>query len=552
MSLPAFLRTLLIFSWVSLLALVARAETTLDAPATAASGAKVEVKWTGPVKDSDMLYVLLPNAPDSEYPVPGNAYTFGTSPTQLLTPEPPGEYEIRFIEGGSGAVLARRRIQITPVTATLRAPANVASGNTVVVEVTGPRNEYDTVTIVPVSEPEGNIGPGHNEYVSDRTKVSVKAPEAPGEYEIRYVRGQSRGTLASIKLSIGGTSATLKGPGKAEADSYIKVKWTGPGNEFDQIVIAPKGAPENAWKSSNYVFQKSPTLIRVPIELGAYELRYQTGQSGTTLARDELEVIPAKQETGLLRVTGARNGAPAADGAVEIILDASGSMLQRIGSERRIDIAKQTLTHLTAQVIPARTPFALRVFGREADSCQTDLDIAVSPLDAAAVAQKVAALEAKNGAKTPIGASLAKVAGDLRAVKGERLVILVTDGEETCGGAPRREIEKLRKQGVNVRVNIVGFALEDAKLAATFRQWSAAGNGAYFDARDAQGLKDALTAALRPAYQVTDASKRVVADGVAGGEAVKLMPGTYTVTLKGQKRSQRVTLKAKETASVEF
>jgi hypothetical protein len=536
-----------------LLALGARAETTLDAPAATPSGAHIQVKWAGPVKDGDMLYVVLPNAPDSEYPAGTNAYTFGTSPTKLLTPEPPGEYEIRFIEGGSSAVLARRRIQITPVTATLRAPANVASGNTVVVEVTGPRNEYDAVTIVPVGEPEGNIGAGHNDYVFDRPKVSVRAPEAPGEYEIRYVRGQSRSTLTSIKLSVGGTSATVKGPGKAAAGSEIKVQWTGPANEYDQIVIATPGAPENEWRSANFVFQRSPATLKVPVELGRYELRYQTGQSGTTLARDELEVIPGKQEPGLLRVTvGGGNGGASPDGAVEIILDASGSMLQRMGSERRIDVAKQTLTHLTAQVIPARTPFALRVFGREADSCQTDLDIAVSPLDAAAVAQKVATLEAKNGAKTPIGASLAQVAGDLKAVKGERLVILVTDGEETCGGAPRREIEKLRKQGVNVRVNIVGFALEDAKLAATFRQWSAAGNGAYFDARDANGLKEALTAATRTAYQVSDAGKRVVAEGVAGGAAVKLMPGTYTVTLKGQQRSQRVTVKEKETASLEF
>jgi hypothetical protein len=82
----------------------------------------------------------------------------------------------------------------------------------------------------------------------------------------------------------------------------------------------------------------------------------------------------------------------------------------------------------------AGTPFAFRVFGREVDSCQTDLDIPLSPLNASAVASKVNALEVKNNARTPIGASLEKVTSDLAAVKGERLVVLLTDGEETCGG----------------------------------------------------------------------------------------------------------------------
>ena len=118
----------------------------------------------------------------------------------------------------------------------------------------------------------------------------------------------------------------------------------------------------------------------------------------------------ASSEPGKIAVTlapGAKN--PVAPW--RLILDASGSMLQKLGAVRRIDIAKQTLTKLTSSTIPAGTPFALRVFGREVDSCQTDLDVPVGPLNPAAVGQRIAALNAKNGAKTPIGASLAKARG---------------------------------------------------------------------------------------------------------------------------------------------
>jgi von Willebrand factor type A domain len=238
---------------------------------------------------------------------------------------------------------------------------------------------------------------------------------------------------------------------------------------------------------------------------------------------------------------------------VEIILDASGSMLQKLGSERRIDIAKRTLHKLVGSTIPPGTPFAFRVFGREVDSCQTDLDVPVAPLNVAAVQGRINALVAKNGAKTPIGASLDKAAEDLKSVSGEKLVVLVTDGEETCGGDPAAAIANLRKAGMTTRVSIVGFALDDATLAATFRRWSDAGGGAFFDAKDAAGLDKSLTEALRPGFEVVNAQGQVLASGIVGGDAVTVPAGNHQVRIKGRANSAKpVVVNPKETASVSF
>jgi hypothetical protein len=58
---------------------------------------------------------------------------------------------------------------------------------------------------------------------------------------------------------------------------------------------------------------------------------------------------------------------------------------------------------------------------------------------------------------------------------------------------------------------------------------------------------------MRPGFEVIDAKSQVVAEGVAGGETVKVMPGSYTVRLKGQKSAPKpVTVKQKETATVAF
>ena len=125
-----------------------------------------------------------------------------------------------------------------------------------------------------------------------------------------------------------------------------------------------------------------------------------TGRSRQILATADVEITPGSIP-GKLRVTDGRaeTGGRSLEalGAVELILDASGSMLQRLEGSRRIEIAKEALTGLIEDVVPEKTPFALRVFGhREADSCRTDLEIPLGPLSPASATAKIAGIQARN------------------------------------------------------------------------------------------------------------------------------------------------------------
>ena len=219
--------------------------------------------------------------------------------------------------------------------------------------------------------------------------------------------------------------------------------------------------------------------------------------------------------------------------AVELILDASGSMLQRIEGRRRIAIARDVLTQAVREYIPAGMPVALRVFGhREADACRTDLEIPLAPLDPEAAAARIAGINAMNLAKTPIAASLAAVEEDLRGA-GSGVVVLVTDGEETCGGDPAAVIDSLKAKGFDVSLNIVGLAIDDAALAAQFAAWADAGDGRYFAADDQRGLDNAIERALRTAFTVHDQDGVEMATGEVGGDAVALDSGSYRVVVHG-------------------
>lgn len=265
-------------------------------------------------------------------------------------------------------------------------------------------------------------------------------------------------------------------------------------------------------------FDRASTLMRRPAD---YTLEVQT----------EFREAPGP---GLLSIlaTEAAEGAAMAGGAVELILDASGSMLQRVQGKRRIVIAKEVLTEAVRERIPPGTSVALRVFGHtEPGTCDTELLVPLGPLDPDAATATIAGIEAKNLAKTPIADSLAAVPSDLAGAT-TAAVILVTDGEETCDGDPAAAIESLRDQGIDVSVNIVGFAIDDATLEAQFADWAALGGGRYFSAQDESGLSEAVENALQIPYAVFDSSGNLVAEGLVGGEPVELERGMYRVAVK--------------------
>jgi len=524
----------------------------LQAPASAAAGSEIDVKWTGPGNGDDRIFIVKAGA--AEGTKTDDSAPVGSSPTHITVPDEPGDYELRYITPRLAITLARAPLGVSATTATVEGPGSALAGASIEVKWTGPANRYDRIYIVKAGAPDRTTSDFSTP--AEKSPARVTVPEALGDYEIRYVMGGIHHALAQAPITITSVTASLDGPDTVTAGSYFKVNWKGPGNDYDYIATFPKGSAVDKYVDAVSI-SKSPAVLRAPLAVGEYELRYQTAQTGTTLAHAALRVTPAKQEPGLVRVSaahsGIRSGGVSSGGAVEVILDASGSMLQKIGSERRIDIAKRTLKNLTANVIPAGTPFALRVFGREANSCQTDLDIPPRPLDPAAVAAKIDELSAKSNAKTPIAASLEKVASDLNGVRGERLVILVTDGEETCAGKPAKTIQKLMKQGINVRINIVGFAVDDRKTAALFRQWSSAGGGGYFDAQNAASLDEAFSLAVKPRFEIVDAQKRVVAEGLVGGEPVNVLPGKYTVRLKGSRgRSHSATVSPNATTNVDL
>lgn len=190
--------------------------------------------------------------------------------------------------------------------------------------------------------------------------------------------------------------------------------------------------------------------------------------------------------------------------------------------------------------MPEHTRVALRVFGhRKPDACDTELLRPLGVLDRSAMRAQIAGIEARNLAKTPIADSLRAVASDLQGVEGRALVVLVTDGEETCGGDPAAEIARLQQQGFRLVLNVVGFAVDEHALEREFARWAELGGGAYFSARDGAALAAGIGQAVRLPFVVYRDGRRVAA-GFVGGDAVPLPVGTFEVEVGGQRHAVEI------------
>lgn len=494
-------------------------------------GSLVKIEWQGPSGSNEYITIVPAGAEEGTY----GDYVYtrnGSSGTLSLTaPTEPGSYEVRYLSGSANRTLASAGFDIKAADAAMVAAASAGAGSKLRVSWRGPENPRNYLTIVKADAAVGEYG----SYVYAKSSpVELDVPEEPGDYEIRFYSADSKAVFARSPLRVEAARADLDVPGQVEADAEFQVNWLGPDNELDYLAVTRVGRSDQ-YLTYSYTKRGNPAVLKAPEEPGSYEVHYLTGRADKSLASAKLEVVPG-QATGVLRVlssSGAADQAGAAGRAVMLVLDASGSMLQKLGAKRRIELARESLIGLVDDALTDDDVVALRVFGhRKADACDTELVVRRAAGQRDTIRQKLSGIQAKNLAKTPIAESLAGVRSDLAGHTGPAVVVLLTDGEETCEGDPVAEIGKLRAAGLDVVVNVVGFAVDEHAVVRDFKRWAAAGGGTYLSAPDGETLGRSLRQAVATTYAVEQDGK-VVANGLVGGPAVKLPVGRYRVRAGG-------------------
>lgn len=171
---------------------------TLDAPATAAGGQPIEVVWTGPGGFGDRVVIVDPA--DATQPLATTIATTSGRPATLIAPIAAGDYEIRYLAGPDGLVLARQALEVRATTVALMPPEQVVAGEPFVAEWEGPGAPLDEIRLIAVSD-DGRR-PLAAVRVTEGEPARLAAPEIPGPYTLVYWSGAESRALISVTIEV--------------------------------------------------------------------------------------------------------------------------------------------------------------------------------------------------------------------------------------------------------------------------------------------------------------------------------------------------------------
>jgi Ca-activated chloride channel homolog len=191
------------------------------------------------------------------------------------------------------------------------------------------------------------------------------------------------------------------------------------------------------------------------------------------------------------------------------LLDASGSMLEQWErpNQTRWSVAKSILTKIVDSLGQnTKLELGLRVYGhrspQEIKNCKdTWLEVPFKARTHTAIIQKLDEIRPKG--VTPITYSLEQAANDFPSNAGYRnIVILITDGIESCGGDLCATSRALQQKGVFLRPYIIGLGLRSEKSLECA--------GKFIDADTPGEFNDVLNEAIETSFAKTTVSINIL------------------------------------------
>lgn len=194
-------------------------------------------------------------------------------------------------------------------------------------------------------------------------------------------------------------------------------------------------------------------------------------------------------------------------GPINIIflVDASYSMKEKLGGEmQKMDAAKQVMQNALSR-IPTDVNLGLRVFGQgfsnipEYDCRQTALLVPIGQGNRRSIIERIRQVHPFG--LTPLAYAIRQAAeDDFRGIQGNKTLILITDGADTCGGDPCAYIRRLPYLGIKLKVDVVGVDLKKEPAARDqLRCMAEVSGGKYYDANTATQLIESVSSSVNKA-----------------------------------------------------
>lgn len=226
-----------------------------------------------------------------------------------------------------------------------------------------------------------------------------------------------------------------------------------------------------------------------------------------------------------------------------LILDASGSMkTPDADGQTRLAAAKDA-AQMFSVAVPSDAELGFMVYGTEVGNSPEEREagckdvktlLPVEKGNVTKIPAEVGKVEASG--HTPMGPALKQAAKELPE-DGERSIVLVSDGEDTCAPPPVCEVAKdLKKEGIDLTINTVGF-LVDSKARKELECIAEAGGGEYMDAKDTVSLADSMKRLTTRTAQTTETEAEEISGGDDYSSAAEVPADVETFSTKLREKS---------------
>ena len=189
----------------------------------------------------------------------------------------------------------------------------------------------------------------------------------------------------------------------------------------------------------------------------------------------------------------------AQDGKIEkrilFLLDGSSSMNYFLEGGKQIEVARNILNDIADSLNHMEdVEMALRVYGHQSlfsknDCLDTKLEVPFGQGNASEIRSVLGRLTPKG--ITPIAYSLQQAAADFPNRNSKNVILLITDGEESCAFDLCEVAKNLKSSGANLETFIIGFGLDGANK----QNFDCVGK--YFDASNFTMLRLILTEVIK-------------------------------------------------------
>lgn len=212
-----------------------------------------------------------------------------------------------------------------------------------------------------------------------------------------------------------------------------------------------------------------------------------------------------------------------------VLLDASGSMdeAEPTGSTR-MEIAQEAVTGV-AEELPRSANMGLRAFGPSETGDDCDASELLVPIGEGRDGIVDTVNDLEPAGSTPLAYSLEQAADDFFDSVTPKTIVLISDGEDTCDGDPVDVAENITDQGLDLRIHVIGYDVDNDTRDQLIRV-AQAGNGSYYDAQDGAALVSRLSRASEFAIDPYEPIATPIEGSDDGLDVPLLSPGHYVDT----------------------